>query len=456
MNKSDVEDKLLLSTVVRERAEAILKESLETVHFPFSAADSLKLFHELEVHRIELEMVIEELNIQYAAAESSKINEMLNESSLESQSMLDAIQSEIAIIDETGIIVAVNRKWMELADVASTEPVCTSIGANYLSVCDDAVGDDVLIAKAMAAGIRSVIETKKIAFSLEYPCDTMKEKRWFKASVSRFNHNGFSRIIIIHENCTDQKERELQIEYKNKKLQELNSQKDQLFSIIAHDLRGPFSGFLGLTELLSEKAAEWNKNTTQQIAVLMRKSAKNVYHLLGDLLEWTRIHNGLLVFKPITNLLMPKIVETIALYEIAAQNKEITIKLQISEDLRIFADEYMLAGIIRNLVSNAVKFTPNGGIITISAKSVSENQVEIAVEDTGVGMSTNIIDQLFNLAVNTNRKGTSGEATSGLGLILCKDFIEKHGGKLLIESQEGKGSTFSFSVPSGSKELDIN
>jgi signal transduction histidine kinase len=456
MNKSDVEDKLLLSSVVRERAEEILKESPETAHFPFSAADSLKLFHELEVHRIELEMVIDELTIQSASAESLKIKEMRNESSLASQSILDAIQSEIAIIEETGIIVAVNRKWMELADVASTEPVCTSIGANYLSVCDDAVGDDALIAKAVAAGIRSVIENSEAVFSLEYPCHTITEKRWFKASASRFNHNSFSRIIIIHENCTDQKKRELEIEYKNKKLQELNSQKDQLFSIIAHDLRGPFSGFLGLTDLLSEKVAEWNIDTTQHIAVLMKKSAKNVYHLLGDLLEWSRMQNGLLVFKPINNLLLPKIGESIALYEIAAKKKKITIKLQISNDLMVFADEYMLAGIIRNLVYNAIKYTPSGGIITISAKSVSENQVEIAVEDTGVGMSTNIIDQLFNLAVNTNRKGTDGELTSGLGLMLCKDFIEKHGGKLSIESKEGKGSTFSFSVPSGSKESCIN
>jgi signal transduction histidine kinase len=153
---------------------------------------------------------------------------------------------------------------------------------------------------------------------------------------------------------------------------------------------------------------------------------------------------------------MPRINVSIGSSEIAVQNKEITIKLQIAEDLTVFADEYMLVCIIRNLVSNAVKFTPKGGIITISAKPDSENQVMIAVEDTGVGMSINIIDQLFNLAVNTNRKGTEGEPTSGLGLILCKELIEKHGGKLSIESQEGKGSTFSFSVLSGSQELDIN
>jgi signal transduction histidine kinase len=456
MNKSDDGNELTNRTVVRERAEAILKESPETAHFPFSASDSLKLFHELEVHRIELEMVIEELTHQSNIAASVKIEEKLKKSLIFPQSLLDAIQSEVAVIDETGIIVAVNRKWRELAYAEAIEPADVGIGVNYLAVCDEVIGNDALTAKAIAAGIRSVIEKRKATFSLEYPCDTMTEPRWFKVNISRFNDNGPSQIIIVHENCTAFKLRELEIEYKTKELQELNFQKDQLFTIIAHDLRGPFSGFLGLTELLAKESHEITKDETQQIAVLMNNSAVNLYQLLGDLLEWARVQRGQIRFKPVTSLLMPRINVSIGSSEIAVQNKEITIKLQIAEDLTVFADEYMLVCIIRNLVSNAVKFTPKGGIITISAKPDSENQVMIAVEDTGVGMSINIIDQLFNLAVNTNRKGTEGEPTSGLGLILCKELIEKHGGKLSIESQEGKGSTFSFSVLSGSQELDIN
>lgn len=130
----------------------------------------------------------------------------------------------------------------------------------------------------------------------------------------------------------------------------------------------------------------------------------------------------------------------------AADNKEILISYAVPEDLKVFTDGNMLGGILRNLVTNAVKFTFKGGIILISAKSIPGNFVEISVSDTGIGMSTALIDDLFRLDVNTGRKGAYGEYSTGLGLMICKDFIEKNGG-LFIESDEGKGSDFKFTVP---------
>ncbi len=188
----------------------------------------------------------------------------------------------------------------------------------------------------------------------------------------------------------------------------------------------------------------------QQIAFLMRKSATNIFRLLEDLLEWSRMQQGLTPFVPKSFKLIAKIGDGLVLASEAAKAKDIAIVYAVPEDLRVFADPNMLEFIIRNLVTNAVKFTHKGGVITVSAKAVSNQDVEINITDTGIGMDEKMLRNLFLLHVNTNRKGTMGESTSGLGLILCKDFIEKLGGKLLVESDEGKGSTFRFTLKTDS------
>lgn len=144
---------------------------------------------------------------------------------------------------------------------------------------------------------------------------------------------------------------------------------------------------------------------------------------------------------------MPKIIADIALLMDSANKKEIEINFDIPEDLKVYADENMLGGILRNLTSNAVKFTPKGGKVFISAKSL-DNAVECSVSDTGIGMNQEMKENLFKIDVNTSRKGTEKETSTGLGLIICREFIDKHGGKLWVESEQGKGSTFHFTLPS--------
>jgi len=168
---------------------------------------------------------------------------------------------------------------------------------------------------------------------------------------------------------------------------------------------------------------------------------------LGNLLDWSGMQRGLTSFTPTSLLLFSKISESIVLPLQAAANKDITFNIEIPDDLAVFADENMLNGIFQNLVNNAVKFTPKGGNICISAKPGIDDQIEISIKDSGIGMNQNMINNLFRLDENTSRKGTEGETSTGLGLIICKDFIEKHGGKLWVESIEGKGSTFYFTLP---------
>lgn len=245
----------------------------------------------------------------------------------------------------------------------------------------------------------------------------------------------------------------IELDHKNAKLAELNATKDKFFSIIAHDLRGPLSGFLKLTEVMAEGLSDMTLDEIQHIVRIMKKSATNLFSLLGNLLEWSRLQSGSTIIEPVIFNVHSKVVESITFVLDAATKKEISIHYNIPENLNAFADSNMFESIIRNIASNAVKFTPPGGKIDIMAKSVSDNFTEISISDTGIGMNKTMITNLFSLNQNTSRKGTEGESSTGLGLIICKEFIEKNGGELTVESTEGKGSTFRFTLPNNIETL---
>ncbi|MEI6089526.1 MAG: PAS domain-containing sensor histidine kinase [bacterium] len=256
-------------------------------------------------------------------------------------------------------------------------------------------------------------------------------------------------ILLAIEDITERRQAEELIKIKNDEIHKVHSEKDKFFSIIGHDLRSPFNSFLGLTQIMAEELPTLSINEIQENATNMQSSAINLYRLLGNLLDWSLIQQGLFPFDPTLVQLLPMVNESIALAVETAKGKNIEILVSVPEDLAVFADNNTLQTVIRNLVSNAVKFTPKGGKIMVSAKMTDDKNVEISVKDTGIGMDKYTLDNLFKLDVNTCRKGTEGELSTGLGLLLCKDFIEKHGGKLGIESQEGMGSTFYFTVPVG-------
>jgi CheY-like chemotaxis protein len=246
----------------------------------------------------------------------------------------------------------------------------------------------------------------------------------------------------------------LKLSRQSKELQNLNATKDKFFSIIAHDLRSPFIGFLGLTKIMAEGSQNLTRDEIKHYTECMSDSASNLFQLLENLLEWSLLQRGLKGFEPVSCLLMPLVMDSIQPFMASANTKEVVIRYEIPGDLEIFADTSMLASIIRNLASNSIKFTPKGGTVTIAAKSVHDNLFEISVKDTGVGMDSTMVKNLFRLDVQTNRRGTEGEPSSGLGLNLTKDFVEKHGGKIWVESIESQGSTFYFTIPRhpGSKE----
>jgi PAS domain S-box-containing protein len=291
---------------------------------------------------------------------------------------------------------------------------------------------------------------KRESFNMEYRLlHADGDYRWLMDKGTP-NYNVDGEFVGYIGHCfdiTELKQVDGEIKLKNEELQKLNAEKDKFFSIIAHDLKSPFNSFLGYTELMVDELDNMSLKQIQTIAVDMKRSANYLYGLLENLLQWSRIQRGISGFDPTTFFLKPKIEDSIYAVMELATKKGITIKATIPEELEVVADSNMLESIIRNLTTNAVKFTSKGGEVKINANPVDYNQVKIAVTDTGIGMDKKLMDKLFRLDEQTNRKGTEGEASTGLGLIICKDFVEKHGGKIWVESKEGEGSTFYFTVP---------
>jgi signal transduction histidine kinase len=233
----------------------------------------------------------------------------------------------------------------------------------------------------------------------------------------------------------------------NSELKELNATKDKFFGIIAHDLKNPFCGLMAASELLIDYADQFDKENIKNISLLLHDSAKQGHALLENLLEWSRSQTGKLEFNPQKLNVKDVVEENISNMRSHAMNKNIDLKFEIAEGLEVVADKEMINTILRNLLSNAVKFTPKHGKISISVIKLQE-QITIRVADTGIGISQENIRNLFRMDVMYTRIGTEQEKGTGLGLLLCKEFVEKHEGKIWVESQVGKGSEFQFTIPS--------
>lgn len=251
---------------------------------------------------------------------------------------------------------------------------------------------------------------------------------------------------LLIQDITEQKIAEQQLKQYASELKALNATKDKFFGIIAHDLKNPFASLLGASEILSHNPDQYDFDTIQKFGSLIYNSAKSGYTLLENLLEWSRSQTGNITYDP-QLLNFREIIETnLSNIKVSSGNKKIKLRSEIIEDIKITADENMLNTIIRNLLSNAVKFTHEGGEVSIKTEK-KDNDITVTVKDTGIGIPKDGIDKLFRIDFKYTNIGTADERGTGLGLLLCKEFVEKHGGKIWVESKEGKGSEFKFSIP---------
>jgi PAS domain S-box-containing protein len=244
----------------------------------------------------------------------------------------------------------------------------------------------------------------------------------------------------------ERKKAEEEINLKNQQLQIINGEKDKFFSIIAHDLMGPLSAFVSVTQIMTEEFNTMSAEELKEIASSLNISASNIYKLLENLLEWSRLKRGGLDFIQEELNLNKIIITCVDLLSESLKKKEIEISVSVPAEMKVFADKHMLETVFRNLVSNAIKFTFSGGKVKIIAEYRGDHFVEVKVIDSGIGMNRELREKLFLLNEKTSRNGTGGEMSTGLGLLLCKEFIEHCGGTIWVESEEGKGSIFSFTL----------
>jgi signal transduction histidine kinase len=223
--------------------------------------------------------------------------------------------------------------------------------------------------------------------------------------------------------------------------------KDKLFSIIAHDLRGPLGSFMSISDYLTENLEELDLSEIRPLFREMRQTSKSVYVLLENLLEWSRIQLGTLNFtpKPFKLRSVANTVEAVVRSQVL--HKELIFENLIPEDLIVNGDHQMISTVLRNLVSNAIKYTPRGGRIFLEAdRDVAASRVTVYVRDTGLGMSEALQSAIFNGSQLTSTPGTEKEKGTGLGMMLCREMIDRHGQTLSVESAIGEGSTFSFTL----------
>ena len=370
-----------------------------------------------------------------------KVKEEINkDSEARFENIANTAPVMIWIADVGGLFSFVNKIWLEY----SGKGIGEQLGMNWLK---DVHTDDV---ENLLNKYSDAIRTRN-PFTFEFRLKSREgQYEWMMIrGTPRLSHDSiFMGFIGSCTNINVQKEFEEKIKKVNADLIEINSAKDKFFSIISHDLRSPLGGLMQILEVLEDSYDFLDEKEKFHIVTEAADASKMVYTLMENLLEWSRIQTGRIPFNPEKIELLPILRGIESLYSQNLKNKQITLTIKVEHGIFLNADIKMTDTIFRNLVSNAIKFTNPGGLILISSKSEGD-WVTINVKDSGVGIEEKNLDKLFRTEVSYSTEGTGKEKGSGLGLVLCKELIEKHGGKISVESKKDYGTNFYFTLPAG-------
>ena len=304
--------------------------------------------------------------------------------------------------------------------------------------------------KERSASVTALEQTRLFRFKQEVFYEITRHestivKGILRALVGRLRDMNVAEEQMAAQNQEILRQKE-ELEKQKKELLELNATKDKFFSIIAHDLRSPISSLISLSEVLKMDMELLSHDQQKEILNSLHDLSINYLKLLDNLLQWARMQSGRLKAEPETFSLLSAVIEVIDFYKTNAQEKKISLSVINQVETRVFADKNMVRTVLRNLVSNAIKYTRDGGKVEVAIVE-REKMVEVTVKDNGVGISTDMQEKLFQLDKTHSTKGTANECGTGLGLILCKEFVEKNGGLLKVVSESGTGSTFHFTLP---------
>lgn len=414
------------SNQLREKAEEILKLRKLKLNSVPTEAELLRLVHELEVYQIELELQNEELKI---ARERSDINAQ------KYTSLYDFAPIGYYTLSKEGKILELNLVGAKM------------LGQNRSFLKDRLFGRfipekgqsefNIFLKKAFESKIKEVTEMLIIG-SEETPIFAQL------TAIVEEEHDENCLLTVL--DISDRKKAELELEEVAKRMKIMNSQKDMFFSIIAHDLKNPFNSIIGYSELLLMDIRNKEYETAEEHSEIILSSSIRAMDLLGNLMDWARSQTGRIIYNPTQISLSDVVNEVVDLFDQIARQKEITIIKEIPAEIEISADKDMIATVVRNLVSNAVKFTRPGGEITIFTKETPDS-FTLCVKDFGVGIAQKALEKLFKFDANYTTLGTKNEKGSGLGLVLCKEFIDKHNGRIWAETEKDFGSTFYVEFP---------
>jgi PAS domain S-box-containing protein len=373
--------------------------------------------------------------------EHKQMNEKLQQSEDRYRDLVENSSDLICTHDLEGNLLSINNAAINITGYSKEEAI--KMNMQDIIVSEYRRIFDAYLAKIKAMGHAQgfmIIQTK-----------TGERRIWEYNNTLRTE--GIAKPIVrgMVKDVTKLKSTEAILKKLNAELNKSNSEKDKFLSIIAHDLKSPFQGFLSLTKSFAEEASSYSVQELAQLSNDMHQAADNLFNLLNNLLEWSQMQKGAMSFQQKELSLSELIAENVELIKGRSAQKGITVINAASGPFHIYADEKMINSVILNLLSNAIKFTYRNGTVTISSKKTEDQMIEIAICDTGIGMQKDLIERLFKAGEKTGKKGTDGELSTGLGLLLCKEFVEKHGGEIWVESEEGIGSTFYFSIPLSNK-----
>lgn len=357
----------------------------------------------------------------------------LAEQEAHARAIMEASNETLLLVDLSGQIIDCNETFTKRLNVPREELV----GKNIFHL------EPFVNMEARKEAIVKIIESGE-PFFLELEVSG----RWYDIAINpvRYKKEVTNRCAIFSKDITAQKRAEQALRENEENLKRLNATKDQFFSIVAHDIKNPMNAIVGFSDLLMEKLYELQREDLNQMAALIYKSSTSVVELLDNLSTWAGAQTDRLSFKPKEVDLNNLIQDVITLLQGQALAKSISIRLNLPVTLTVIADMDMISTVVRNLVSNAIKYTDSYGTIILSAHT-NETETIVSIEDNGKGIRKERLDTLFQIESSQSTNGTHNEKGTGLGLIICKEFIQLHGGSIWADSEPGKGSRFSFSIP---------